>query len=80
MASLGDVLSAFGAAAPVSAPNLAGALLVACGGVGGVLVLAWVLRVGREAVRSSASHAPQVLLLVLAAFFVLIATLGVFYR
>lgn len=80
MAALDAVLGAFSAATHVAAPNLAGALLVACGGVGGVLVLAWIFQVGRDAVRGSVLHAPQALLLVLAAFSLLIATLGVFYR
>lgn len=80
MAALADVLSAFGDATQVSAPTLAGALLVISGGVGGILVLAWILQVSREATRGSVHRAPTVLLLVIAAFFVLIATLGVFYR
>ncbi len=80
MVSLGEVLGAFSAATHVSAPNLAGALWVVCGGVGGVLVLTWIFRVGQDAVRGSALHAPQALLLALAAFFLLIATVGVFYR
>lgn len=80
MPTLADVLSAFSGATAVAAPNLAGALLVVCGGVGGVLVLAWVFQVGHEALRGSVLHAPRLLLLALAALFILIAILGVFYR
>ncbi len=79
MASLADVLSAFHRATQIHAPNVAGGLLVVCAGVGGVLVLAWILQVGHEAARGTWYHAPQTLLLVIAAFLVLILVLGVFY-
>lgn len=79
MASFADVLSAFQSATQIHAPNVAGGLLVVCAGVGGVLVLAWMLRVGHEAARGTLYHAPHALLLVIAAFLVLILVLGVFY-
>lgn len=79
MASWVDVLSAFRDATQIHAPNLAGGLLVVCAGVGGVLVLAWILRVGHDAARGTLYHAPQTLLLVIAAFLILLLVLGVFY-
>ena len=52
-----------------------------CVAVGTVLVLGWLLHVGSDAVRGGDSaRAPQVLLLVVAAFVVLVAVLGVFYQ
>ncbi len=80
MATLDEVLSAFHDATQVSAPTLAGSLLVICVGVGGVLVLAWVFQVGRDATRGAVYRAPLALMWVIAALFVLIATLGVFYQ
>ncbi len=79
MASFADVLSAFQSATQLNAPNVAGGLLVVCAGVGGVLILAWILQVGHEAARGKLYHAPQALLLVIAAFLVLMLVLGVFY-
>ena len=79
MASFADVLSAFHSATQIHAPNLAGGLLVVCAGVGGVLVLAWILQVGHEAARGTWYHAPPILLRVIAAFLVLLLVLGVFY-
>ncbi|MFZ1827657.1 MAG: hypothetical protein WAW42_02570 [Candidatus Competibacteraceae bacterium] len=79
MASFADVLSAFSDATHINAPNLAGGLLVVCVGVGGVLILAWVLQVGHDAARGALYRAPQTLLLVIAAFLVLLLVLGVFY-
>ena len=79
MASWAAVLSAFQSATHIHAPNVAGGLLVVCVGVGGVLVLAWMLQVGHEAARGQWYHAPQTLLRVIAAFLVLLLVLGVFY-
>ncbi len=80
MATLNEVLSAFHDATQVSAPTLAGSLLVICAGVGGLLVLAWVFQVGRDAMQGVVYRAPTALLWVIAALFFLIATLGVFYQ
>ena len=80
MATLNEVLSAFHDATQVSAPTLAGSLLTICAGLGGVLVLAWLFQVGRDAMRGSVYRATTALLLVVAAYFVLIVTLGVFYE
>ena len=79
MVALAEVLSAFNGATGLSALNLAGGLLITCAGLGGLLLLAWVFRVGQEAMRGTFYHAPRVLMLVIAAFLVLIVTLGVFY-
>ena len=80
MATLNDVLTAFQGATQVSAPTLAGSLLVICAGVGGVLAVAWVFQVSREAVRGSLHRAPLTLLFIVAAFAILISAMGVFYQ
>ena len=80
MATLNDVLTAFQGATQVSAPTLAGSLLVICAGVGGVLAVAWVFQVSREAVRGSLHRAPITLLLIIVAFIFLIGSIGVFYE
>lgn len=80
MATLHEVLGAFSAATSLNAPHVAGALLTVCAGVGGVLVLAWVFQAGTDALRGGALHAPRLVLLSVAAFLVLLITLGVFYR
>lgn len=79
MVALAEVLSAFAGATGLHALNLAGGLLITCAVLGGLLALAWVFRVGHEAVRGAFYHSPRVLMLVIAAFLVLIVTLGVFY-
>ena len=79
--SMNEVLSAFFAATQLRAPTLAGSLIAACVAVGTVLVLGWLLQVGSDAVRGGDSaRAPQVLLLVVAAFVALVSVLGVFYQ
>ena len=79
--SMSEVLSVFAAATQLRAPALAGSLIAVCVAVGTVLVLGWLLQVGSDAVRGGdAARAPHVLLLVVAAFVVLVAVLGVFYR
>ena len=80
MATLNEVLTAFQGATQVSAPTLAGSLLVICAGVGGVLAVAWIFQVGREAVRGSLHRAPITLLLIIVAFIFLIGSIGVFYE
>lgn len=80
MATLEAVLSAFHDATQVSAPTLAGSLLTICAGLGGALALAWLFQVGRDAMRGPVYRAPLTLLLVVAAFFILITALGVFYE
>ena len=80
MATLNDVLTAFQGATQVSAPTLAGSLLVICAGVGGILAVAWVFQVSREAVRGSLHRAPITLLLIIVAFIFLIGSIGVFYE
>ena len=79
MVALAEVLSAFAGATGLHALNFAGGLLITCAVLGGVLLLAWVFQVGREAVRGAFYHSPRVLMLVIAAFLVLIIVLGVFY-
>ena len=79
--ALSEVLSVFAAATQLRAPTLAGSLIAVCVAVGTVLVLGWLLHVGSDVVRGGdAARAPRVLLLVVAAFVVLISVLGVFYR
>lgn len=80
MVSPADILGAFAEATRVQATGLAGSLLVVCVAVGGLLVVAWVFRAGQEARRGSIPHASRALLLVTAAFSVLVLTLGVFYK
>ena len=78
--AMNEVLSAFFAATHLRAPAIAGSLIAVCVAVGTVLVLGWLLHVGSDAVRGGDfARAPHVLLLVVAAFLVLIAVLGVFY-
>lgn len=79
MATLNEVLAAFQGATQVSAPTLAGSLLVICTGVGGILALAWIFQVSREAVRGSLHRASMTLLFVIAAFIFLMISIGVFY-
>ena len=79
MVALAEVLSAFAGATGLHALNLAGGLLITCAVLGGVLLLAWVFQVGREAVRGTFYHAPRVWMFINAAFLVLIVTLGVLY-
>ena len=79
--TMSEVLRVFAAATHLRAPTLAGSLIAVCVAVGTVLVLGWLLQVGSDAVRGGDSaRAPQVLLLVVAAFVVLVAVLGVFYQ
>ena len=79
--SMSEVLSVFAAATQLRAPTLAGSLIAVCVAVGTVLVLGWLLHVGSEVARGGDSaRAPQVLLLVVAAFVALVAVLGVFYQ
>lgn len=79
--AMSDVLNVFTAATQLRAPTLAGSLIAVCAAVGTVLVLGWLLHVGSDAVRGGdPARAPQVLLLVVAAFVVLLSVLGVFYR
>ena len=79
--AMNEVLSAFFAATQLRAPALAGSLIAACVAVGTVLFLGWLLQVGSEVVRGGDSaRAPQVLLLVVAAFVALVSVLGVFYQ
>jgi hypothetical protein len=78
--TMNDVLSAFFAATQLRAPAIAGSLIAVCVAVGTVLVLGWLLHVGSDAVRGGDfARAPHVLLLVVAAFLVLVSVLGVFY-
>lgn len=78
--AMSEVLRVFAAATHLRAPTLAGSLIAVCVAVGTVLVLGWLLHVGSEAVRSGDfARAPHVLLLVVAAFLVLVSVLGVFY-
>ena len=79
--AMSEVLSVFAAATHLRAPTLAGSLIAVCVAVGTVLVLGWLLHVGSEVARGGDSaRAPQVLLLVVAAFVALVAVLGVFYQ
>lgn len=78
--SLGEVLNVFNAATQIKATSIAGSLLAVCVAVGTVLILGWLLQVGSETVRGGWSRAPQVLLLIVAAFIILLLTLGVFYQ
>jgi len=78
--AMNEVLSAFFAATQLRAPAIAGSLIAVCVAVGTVLVLGWLLHVGLEAVRGGDfARVPHVLLLVVAAFLVLVSVLGVFY-
>lgn len=79
-ASLSDVLMAFKAATSLEAPHFAGALFAACLALGGALALAWVFQVSANAAQGAFLQAPRVLLLIGAAFVVLLLTLGVFYQ
>lgn len=79
-ASLSEVLTAFKAATPVEAPNFAGGLFAVSLAVGGVLFLAWLFKAGSGAVSGSFLQVPRAVLLIVAAFVVLLLTLGVFYR
>jgi hypothetical protein len=77
---MNEVLSAFFAATQLRAPAIAGSLIAVCVAVGTVLVLGWLLHVGSDVVRGGDfARAPHVLLLVVAAFLVLVSVLGVFY-
>ena len=79
--TMSEVLRVFAAATHLRAPTLAGSLIAVCVAVGTVLVLGWLLHVGSEVARGGDSaRAPQVLLLVVAAFVALVAVLGVFYQ
>ena len=79
--TMSEVLRVFAAATHLRAPTLAGSLIAVCVAVGTLLVLGWLLQVGSDAVRGGdAARAPQVLLLVVAAFVALVAVLGVFYQ
>ena len=78
--AMSEVLRVFAAATHLRAPTLAGSLIAVCVAVGTVLVLGWLLHVGSDAVRGGDfARAPHVLLLVVAAFLVLVSVLGVFY-
>ena len=79
--AMSEVLSVFTAATQLRAPTLAGSLIAVCVAVGTVLVLGWLLHVGSDAVRGGdPARAPHVLLLIVAAFVVLVSVLGVFYQ
>ena len=79
--AMSEGLSVFTAATQLRAPTLAGSLIAVCAAVGTVLVLGWLLHVGSDAVRGGdPARAPHVLLLVVAAFVVLLSVLGVFYQ
>ncbi|MCB1810677.1 MAG: hypothetical protein KDK04_02990 [Candidatus Competibacteraceae bacterium] len=76
---LGEVLTAFSTATGLNALNLAGVMVLLSASVGGLLVLGWLFRTGREAAQGGWQHAPRSLLLSVAAFIVLLAVLGALY-
>lgn len=80
MPTAADILSAFQAGTKVQATSFAAALLAACAVLGVLLTLAWVFRTRAEALRGAVLRATHALLLVAAAFSLLILSLGVFYR
>lgn len=77
---MSEVISSFQNAAGYDPLNLAGAFMVFCIGVGGILVVTWILATGKGAFSGQVAKFPAALLTVIVAFFFLIIVVSIFYK